>query len=171
MLRSLFLVSLLVTLSASAQQPSSRNAFSIFVSNPSFGWSESGGSVADGGFGVAFERQFTPRISGVVSAGLERYHAFDGATRSTFEVVPIDVVARYHFFTDRRVSPYVGLGGRYVDAPVADPSRFTLEFDGGLVFRAGRSFDVFADYKRGLAERGPRYDPQSKFSAGVRWRF
>ncbi len=173
MRRTLFLLSLFVTVSAFGQHRPSKNAFTIFLSNPSFGWSEGGGSIAEGGAGVGFERQLTPRISAVVSAAWEQYHAFEGDRRFSYEVVPVNVVARYHFLTGRRVSPYLGLGGRYVNAPasVAAQRQFTLVANGGLMFRVGHRLDLFADYKRGLAEEGRQYDPQSKVSAGVRWRF
>ena len=169
-MRRLVVLSLFIASSAFAQ---SRNTFSVFISNPTYTHSESAGTTTEGGVGVGFERRLQPNLSLAVTAAIEKYTLRESGIRQDYRIVPIDALVRYHFFSGRAVSPYIGGGARYVRRPDIEManSRLTAQAVAGADFRVTEKFGIFVDVKRLLAEPGPRYDERTKLAAGVRLRF
>jgi outer membrane protein W len=88
---------------------------------------------------------------------------------------PVDVATRYHFFTNARWQPYLGVGARYVNGPETDleqfDSRFSAQAVGGVDFNATDRFGLRFDAKRLLRGDSAFFDDTLKLSAGVTWRF
>ena len=113
-------------------------------------------------------------------------------TRS-FTVFPVDVTTRYQFTNSSRWTPYVSAGLRYVDAPsTGTPAVFSVTTPGGPVFmqtgfgfqprtsaqlgagtllRITPRFGLRFDVNRLLRSEGVNYDPLTRTSLGVSWRF
>jgi outer membrane protein W len=161
-------------------------------------------STWSGGVGVGVEHAWTNRLTTMLSVGAERRHQFvwhqtDPAgqplllTRESQNVTtyPIDVMLRYHFTNQSRWTPYIGLGGRYVQAPSGGAPAFIIDNNGspqllgnvqqadrtngeinaGVVFRITPRIGLQLDGKRLLSGDGVSYDPLNKASIGLTWRF
>jgi hypothetical protein len=157
------------------------NVLGVFFDNPGGGYSKQHGSYFNAGYGIDYRHQFSPRWSGAISVARESY-AFSYFTAagtsgtSSSPVYPIDATVQYRFFTSGRWHPYAGGGLRYVrNSGVFFPgygSRLTPEVLGGLEFQMTRRLSIFGDVKQGLrTETGPRWDPLTKTSFGLRFAF
>ena len=164
---------LLVSTAAFAQQDKPTGVF-VFVTNPGGGSSERSGSYWDGAFGVALQRMFTPHISGEVTVSRDhhtsRFTAFDQNgdiieyRTFTSDSTPVDLTARYHFFTDGAWKPYAGVGVRYVE------SRAFGDLTGGVVWQFRPSVGLRFDAKVLLGNESRFTDPFNG-SVGLAWRF
>jgi outer membrane protein W len=147
-----------------AQQPNRPNALTLFMSDAYGGW-DSSGTKFGADFGLALSHMFNDRFSGELAVtsqhtgGSITTYPFEGSpTTTTYSdrIYPIDATASYHFFTDSRWKPYLGVGARYVSdsvrvvGPLGD-SRFSRrsidpEITGGITFqfnpRLGLRFDA-----------------------------
>lgn len=178
MRRLIPLLVIVLAVPAFAQQ---ENSFSIFVSNPGGGYSKTSGTYLNAGVGIDYQRVLTQRWSADVSVARETYpfsafSATGGQQTLSSTVFPVDVTARYSFSNSGRWRPYAGAGLRYIhssgDLFPAHSSRITPEILGGLAFRLTPRLSIFADVKQGLRnETGPRWDPLTKTSFGVRFSF
>ncbi|HJQ40962.1 MAG TPA: OmpW family outer membrane protein [Thermoanaerobaculia bacterium] len=180
-MRKLVLV-LLVALPLVAQQPPKRNNLYVFVSNPSGGWSEGGGSSYEGAIGLALQHRFTPRWSGELAVSRQRDHS--GFTRfdpngqiieqQTYDIdsTPIDLGAQYHFLNTSSWKPYLGLGARYTSEPRFFEDRgdhILYGATGGVVWQLRPAFGIRFDGKVLLGDAGQfnRFNG----SVGVTWGF
>jgi outer membrane protein W len=119
-----------LTLHADDLRPGTRQ-LSIFVSDPSYTSSSSGGSNLSGGAGLALSWVWAPRWSTelAISAQQNRENVtlfvplVDAAGNTTIAPVtareqirtyPFEILTRYHFTNDSRWTPFVGAGLRYV---------------------------------------------------------
>jgi hypothetical protein len=113
----------------------------------------------------------------------------------SYNVYPFDLVATRHFMTDRRLSPYVRGGVRYVEAPnsqdetfgypLGPPSnvflavhsgfglhdRTSAQAGAGLMFRLTPRVALRADLNRLIRSDRADFDPLTHSSFGVSWRF
>lgn len=182
-MRAALLPLLLLALPLVAQDRTNR--VSLFVSEPSFAWSEGGGSHWSGGIGLAFEHRFGARWSAEVSAAREESTrrlpsiAPGGLTvinEEKLTAYPVDVTARYHFATapHTRWRPYAGAGVRWVNAPDsllgALEDRLSPEVVGGVDFNLTPEWSLRADAKRLLRDSAP-HDEAFKVSIGAGFRF
>ena len=162
----------LVSTAAFAQEKP--NGIYVFVANPGFAYSEPGGTSWNAAFGVALQRMFTPHLSGEVTVARDqhtsRVNAFDSngnlleSQRFTNVFTPVDLTARYHFFTDGPWKPYAGLGVRYVQ------SRAFPDVTGGVVWQFRPSLGLRFDAKV-LVGHQPRFSDSINAGAGLAWRF
>ncbi len=109
-----------------------------------------------------------------------------------YTVHPLELNVARRFFTDRRLSARVSAGVRYVDAPndpdngpVALPhgdfvpvvegygfsNRASVQAGAGLAFRLTERTSLRADVMRLLRESEAPFDPLTRTSIGVSWRF
>jgi outer membrane protein W len=164
---------LLVSTAASAQQDNPTGIF-VFVTNPGYGHSDRSGSYWDGAFGMALQRMFTPHVSAELTVSRDhhtvRTTAFDqngdiiDSRTFTSDSTPVDLTARYHFFTDGAWKPYVGAGVRYVE------SRAFGDLTGGVVWQFRPSLGLRFDGKVVIGHQ-PGFNDTFNGSAGLAWRF
>ena len=165
---------LLICSSAFAQQ---KRELTIFISDISYLSNTFSKTHWYGGVGLAYSTFFTPHVSGEIAAAVEehRSHTNIGVTPVTLRTYPIDLSARYHFFTESRWKPYLGLGVRHVDAPHGDPgfryfNHVNPQIVGGVEYLVKPSIGITLDGKQIVGERAT-YDPWLKVSLGLNWRF
>ena len=161
-MRRAFVLSLLfVSTSAFAQQ---KNSFSVFVTNPGGGYTQASGTTFNAGLGIDYQRLLTEHWAADLSVARENYsfRAFSttgGPQAFSTKIFPVDMTARYTFFTSSRFRPYVGGGLRYVhDNGVVRSSDAGLKpkILGGLSFYVTPRFSIFGDVKQGFDNRtGP----------------
>ena len=151
---------------AFAQQRSTPNSVSLFVSDLALSDSSSRGFRSNAGFGAAFDHMFNDRVSVELSVSrqtIRRYvstFVIEGPPVSTFRefaLYPIDANVSYHFITGSRWKPYIGAGLRYV----SDSEHFTgllggydntsraiaPEVSGGVTFALRPNLGVRVDAK------------------------
>jgi len=154
-----------------AEEPGTRQ-LSVFVSNPGFRGGTNFGSHYTGGAGVGMSYWWTRNLSIDLAAAREQYVAVNGAIGGIHSVTPVDLVARYHFFTDGRWQPYTGLGARYVRAPLQLQNRTTAEAEAGVFLRLSPSLQLQLGARQALnRSSGPSWDPAFKPVIGLSWRF
>jgi len=174
--------SLMIASAAFGQQ---KNEFQVFVSNPGGGWSETNGSTVSAGFGVAYNRVITPKLTAQIAVTSQNSHTYsyvvnpDGSFRDVpsvgFHFYPIDLSARYDFHNETRWLPYLGGGVRYVAAPNVDQAfgyqnHLGVELVGGTEFRISHGFGLLIDGKVNFGEH-EFYDQPFKGSFGLLWKF
>lgn len=163
-----------------------KNELSLFVSDISGMSNTLGKSHWYGGVGLAYNVFVTPNISAQIAGAVEEHrsrgYVVDGFGGIQFvdpvnlRTYPIDVSARYHFFTESRWKPYLGAGVRYLAAPHhVDPEfrfrdRTNAQIVGGVEFLVKPAIGIILDGKQNLGDR-ETYDPFLKVSVGVSWRF
>lgn len=167
-------VCLLVSTVAFAQQDNKQNGLFLFVTNPGRGGTTGvGGTYWEGAFGVALQRMFTPHVSGEVTVSRQRQitgNAFIGPTgvveygQFVNWYTPVDLTARYHFFTDGSWKPYAGAGVRLIDGHGAG------DLTGGVIWQFHRSLGLRFDGKVLLGNQD-RYNETFNASIGLAWRF
>lgn len=112
--------------------------------------------------------------------------------RVTVDTFPVDVTGRYHFTNRSRFQPYVSAGLRYVHAPdnihepiiltqpltpissiVVKPyaNRTSAEVGGGLSFRMTDHVSLQGDVKRLLRNDSAPFDPLTRTSFGLSFKF
>jgi hypothetical protein len=168
---------LLLALPLSAQQQ--RNAFHVFVANPSFAWSEGSGDQYGGSLGVAYQRRVGRAWAFEVAAArdVDRSTAIsfdsngniiDEQTR-TIRTIPIDLGAMYLFQNDTRWKPYLGTTLRWTEG---DPEGSSMLYGltGGVVWQFSNSFGLRFDGKLLTGDR-PTWLNTFNSSAGLSWRF
>jgi outer membrane protein W len=156
----------------------------VFATDVAYSSSAFSGRHLEGGYGVALNYWWLPRISGYLSIGSELHHSNRPTTLGdgmpgfrSFGVrsYPIDALAQYHFKTDSRWKPYAGLGLRYTPAPHPSfgvfSSRLNGEADGGVLFSVTPRFALDIGATRLFERHSPSYDPLFKPTIGVSWRF
>lgn len=166
-------VCLLVSTAAFAQQDKPNGLF-VFVSNPNWSYSTASGSHWDAEFGLALQRMFTPHVSGEVSVSYDsrtsRVVAFDsngnliGSRTITNRFTPVDLTARYHFFTDGAWKPYAGLGARVVDGQAIGG------LTGGVVWQFRPALGLRFDAKVLLGNES-HFTETFNGAVGLAWRF
>ena len=139
------------------------------------------------GFGIAYDRMLTQRLSVGAAIAYERHFSYgyvvdisgfiNVVPRSRLRTVPIDVTARYHWLNDTRWKPYIGAGAHFVAAPKVhlDPgfgyqNHIDGEVDGGVAFMFTPALGVMLD-SRVIGGERETYDPIFRISAGLSWRF
>jgi outer membrane protein W len=182
---------LFVVASAFAQQSSRSNSVSVFISDPSLGWTKTEGTSASAGYGLALDHMFTNRFSVELSLTRQREaYSFtsiggNGAairTTTTDTAYPFDAVASYHFLTDSRWRPYVGAGLRYVSETYRGQSTLGAygvtmhqvdpELAAGVIFQLRPSLGLRFDAKQVIGStRSDRVDRAFKASVGLAFRF
>jgi len=174
-----------------AQQPNRPNAVTLFVSDGGFGWSESSGTWGGADFGLALSHMFNDRFSGELAVTSQRtgssfttypLEGFPTTTTYSNRIYPIDATASYHFFTDSRWKPYLGVGARYVSdsvrviGPLGD-NRFSRrstdpEITGGIIFQFNPRLGLRFDARQILgSSRDIGADARLHASAGLSLRF
>jgi len=182
---------LFVVASAFAQQPNRSNSISVFISDLSVFHSSTDGTRVDAGYGASFDHMFSNRVSAELSVSSQRYKSFlttftpSGVpTTVSFSerAYPIDANVSYHFLTDSRWKPYVGVGLRYVTAtlhsgPGFGNQEFTSrsvdpEVSGGVTFQFKPALGLRFDAKQIVgSNRSYLGDPDFKVSLGLNFRF
>lgn len=135
---------------------------------------------------VALERRY--RFHGVfLDAG--NGMTAPAMVRDRVDTYPMDLLMRFHFPNDTRWTPYIALGGHYVAAPsITDFStgrgifpgpitlihyndRFGGEFGAGTTFRITPHVGLQFDLKQQLRLHPEFFDPVSRGSIGVNWKW
>ncbi|MEA2570304.1 MAG: outer membrane protein beta-barrel domain [Acidobacteriota bacterium] len=143
-------------------------SISVYLSDVGFVHSSTTGSSWSGGGGFALDHAWTDRVSTVLSVGAER------RSGSTF---PVDLIARYHFTNSSIWTPYFGAGARYVKGPGGGEAttvirdRSSAEVNGGVLLRVTPRVNLQFDVKHLLRSDSVTFDPNTKASIGVSWRF
>jgi hypothetical protein len=162
----------------SAQQ-FTRNSISFLTSD--LGYSSSGVNQGhwSGGFGLAFDHHFSPRFSTELSIADERRNSGPAfvltptgrVAESPHEIttLPIDLVAAYHFISETRWRPYIGIGQRVITAERL--TMFEPEIAGGVTFMLSPRFGIRADAKQLVAYRSRSWDSAFKAGFGVSFGF
>jgi outer membrane protein W len=172
-----------------AQQPRYSNTVSFFVSDLSF-TSGANGTNFDSDFGAALNHMFNDRVSAELSVTSQRIDRhittyLDGFPTTTIKsdrISPIDASISYHFSTDGRWKPYLGVGARYISDSVRLTGplgnyRFTRrstepEISGGITFQFNPRLGLRFDLKQILgSSRDSFADVQFKSSVGLSLRF
>lgn len=132
-----------------------------------------------GGFGIAVDHHFNAHFSTELSIAKERHIAgpalvytpqgsvIEGPHRVS--TTPIDLVAAYHFISETRWRPYIGVGQRFVDSE--REALFEPEITGGVTYMVRPHFGLRADAKQLVGFRYRSWDPAFKAGLGVSWRF
>ena len=156
-------------------------------------------SDLSGGVGLAWDHAWNKRWSTDASVTWDHRHAlvsnFDNTfvttKREGFETYPIDVMMKYHFLNESRWTPYVSAGLHYVNAPdlkiivfqqVAGGGLAPVTFDRfgnrlsaqvgvGTSFRITPRVGLQFDLKRQVRQNGIFYDPLTRGSFGVNFKF
>jgi outer membrane protein W len=181
---------LFVVASAFAQQNTPSNTISVFVSDMSVTHSSAGTNL-DAGYAAAFDHMFNNHLSAELMVTSQRMRqsfttftvagpaAYGSYTRTLF---PVDATVSYHFLTDSRWKPYLGVGLRYLSSTVRDVSplnsdRFTSrtlnpEVSGGVTFqfrpKLGLRFDAKQTFGNSSSVLG---DGKFSGSVGLAFRF
>jgi outer membrane protein W len=173
-----------------AQQPNRPNAVTLFMSD-AYGGSDSSGTKFGADFGLALSHMFNDRFSGDLAVTSKRVgssfttyplEGFPTTTTYANRIYPIDASASYHFFTDSRWKPYLGVGARYVSdsvrvtGPLGD-HRFSrrstdAEITGGITFQFNPRLGLRFDARQILgSSRDFGADAKLQGSAGLSLRF
>jgi len=109
--------------------------------------------------------------------------------RDRIDTYPMDLMMRYHFPNDTRWTPYISGGLHYVGAPgITDFSRgngifpgplvlihykdrFGAEIGGGTTFRITPHVGLQLDFKQQLRNDNVFFDPVTRSSFGVNWKW
>lgn len=147
-----------------------------------------------GGIGLQWDHAWNVRWSTDASVMWDRRHTvgtrFENSvpvtTREAVDTYPVDVMMRYHFLNDSRWTPYLSAGAHYVNGPGNElastplPAGMTLQHFGsrlsaqvgvGTKFRITPRLGLQFDLKRQLRHDGVFYDPLTRGSFGVNWKF
>ena len=174
-----------------AQQPNRPNAVTLFVSDVGFGWSGSSGVEYGADYGLALSHMFNDRFSGELAVTSQSaggtvttipLEGFPTTVRYSNRVYPIDASASYHFFTDSRWKPYLGVGARYVSDSVhvisgLSDHRLTRhstnpEITGGITFQFNPRLGLRFDAKQVIGSpRDIAADTRLQASVGLSLRF
>ena len=186
-------VALLCASGALAQQ----TQITVFTSN--LGYAESAGnSQWSGGIGLALSRSWSSRWATELAVATEEHrgtytqyvpaYLVPVTERRSFRVFPVDLVTQYRFTNDTRWTPYITGGVRYVAGPQRNDKIVlgSAGSNGGFAFggdrtsaqigigtslritpHAGLRFDV----NRLLRSDDVNYDPLTRVSIGVSWKF
>jgi outer membrane protein W len=180
-MKRLLLVLVVVALAAPLSAQQKTEGF-VFFDSPNYWGTDTQGSHVDSGYGVALRYFNTPEFSTELSVAKhdQRVTVYDFSnlaapviTTYHARIMPIDLVTSYHFRTEGRWKPYVGLGLHYLsvsDAPRLD-SRLGLQITGGVAFNVTPHFFVRADAKRVFVNNTQPYEPDVRALLGVGWRF
>ena len=153
---------------------------SVFLTDPSFGFSEGGGDFWDGGFGFAYEKKLGMRWSAEIAASREQYTdsgIFPGSLEFDVVSYPVDLTARYHFGNSYlRWRPYLGAGAHWVAGPTTPrgplDDRVSGVVIGGLDFNMTERWSLRADAKHLLInDASEPYDETLRVAVGVGVRF
>jgi len=173
----------LVCVVGNAQQQ--QQTFSLFLSDVMQSQTDRVTESWPSGFGASYERMLATRWSVRGAVAVERHSSYPYVVEdngsitlvdsSHLRTVPIDVTARYHWPTDTRWKPFLGVGAHYVAAPNADArfryrNHFDAEIEGGTQFMLNRSLGLMIDGRVLGGDREP-YDQPVKVSFGLSWRF
>jgi hypothetical protein len=170
---------------ASAAFGQQKNEFQVFISNLAASWTSNNGANVSAGFGVAYNRVITPRLTAQIAVTTQHSDTYsyvvnpDGSFRDVppvgFNFYPIDLSARYNFLNDTRWLPYLGGGVRYVPAPNVDKAfgyqnHAGVELVGGTEYRISHGFGLLLDGRVNFGDH-EFYDQSFKASVGLLWKF
>lgn len=162
------LAAFLFTSAAVAQQ---KNDAALFLSD-----------ISDGanGLGIELAHRVGTDFSVQLAVASEQHQASNLVFESTNRKVrtyPVDLAFRYHWRNETRWKPYLGLGARYVNAPYksgesvyGNGNRMHAEIVGGVELLVRPAFGIVLDGRQ-LFGNAQSFDPSSKASLGVSWRF
>lgn len=181
----LFALAVVFALSASAQQTDRPIRLTVFTSGLGFSYAENAGTNWSGGVGLALEYRWNETWSVEGSLARERHdqvfvlHPFEGGPfvteRARLTTYPVEVTGLYHFDTEGRWKPFLGLGGRYVQGPDSPfgqlEDQLSAQVTGGVHFEITPRLSLRLGAKRLLRGDSPRYDPDTKLDVGLGWRF
>jgi outer membrane protein W len=176
------LVVVLVVAAPSLAQPSPPPGplrLTLFGSVSGFGYSSRDGVFADGGFGLALEYRWRPRLGLELSLAGWRHELLvsHGGELVTDEVrtYPVNLVGQYHFTTDGPWKPYLGVGARYVRGPRSVigelEDHLSPQIAAGVEYQTRDHMSLTFDARRLLRDDDVRYDPYFQASLGLGWRF
>lgn len=181
---------LFVVASAFAQQNTSSNTISVFVSDMSVTHSSAGTNL-DAGYGAAFDHMFNNHISAELTVTSQRmrqsFTTFTvtgppTVTSYTKTLFPVDANVSYHFLTDSRWKPYLGVGLRYLNSTVqgvAPLNNYRLksrsldpEVSGGVTFQFRPNLGLRFDAKQTVGNSSSALgEGQFSGSVGLSFRF
>jgi len=141
---------------------------------------------------VAFERHYmlTTKFTPVTVNGLVFFAPV--TSREPVDTFPVDLLTRYSFTNSSRWTPHLGAGLRYVNAPdvtVQGPfpptsiaggapitlqrpsNRLSAQVEVGTLFRLTKTVGLEFDLKRLVRSDSAPYDPLTRGSFGVNWKF
>lgn len=182
-MRRLFLVIALLILFAATLHAQSAGTLELsgFFSNPG-GGSSPNGTFFQAGYGVSANYFFADHWSGKLSVESERRGFLTSTTLDPtgtyfvpqyerLRVLPVDALVLYHFATDNRWKPYLGLGAEHQNYPRGLGSRTSPEVNGGLTFLITPHLGINADVKQSLDNNHFNDGPQRRVAFGIGWRF
>lgn len=157
---------------------------SFFLSNLGYEGGSGVSSHHTGRGGLAASYWQTRNLSYDLSVSREQYPAFASLHDATGNVIgrigglehttPIDFDVRYHFITDARWQPYLGLGAHYLHASrsqVVD-NRFSPEATAGVFFRISPRLQLRMGARQMFSSTdAPRWDPAFRPIVGLSWKF
>ena len=184
---------------ALAQERRGLDQFTLYSSARASGtgqdgsWKNSAGVALD----YAWSAHWTTKVSAEVQqheAILTRFVPGEPVAPSTyfetFTTYPVDLQMTYRFARFERFTPFIGAGGRFIHTPLATPapivpagelyapvqasrpiSRGSAELSAGALFAITPHFGITAEARRLLRNDGTPFDPLTKVSAGVAYRF
>jgi outer membrane protein W len=175
-------VSLLFVITPVFAQQARSNSVSVFVSDFRV-TVDSHATSFESVFGAGFGHMFTDRISGelsVSSQSVRRDVFFANGVPTTGtrtdRLLPIDAIASYHFFTNSRWKPYLGVGARYVHDSFREfdsfgQRRLTIhtvdpEVAAGVSYQFNPTWGIRFDVKQ-ILDSQVRAVPDSQFKASV----
>ena len=162
-----------------------KTQISAYFTPQSVTYSDSSGTMFNGGFGAALNVFWSQRFSTELSVGAEQsYYTIQALTpggpnveidRLRVESYPLDLVARYHFTNGTKWLPFIGGGVRYVNAPSIDAdvpadSRTSAEVTGGVIYQFSPRWGLRMDVRQ-LLTSSAFYDANTKGSVGLSWNF
>lgn len=158
-------------------------------------WKHSAGVAID----YAWSRHWTTKVSAEMQeheAVLTRFvpgpsGAFAPSTYfETFTTYPVDLQLTYRFARDPRFTPFLGAGMRYAHTPAATPplivpagetfapvreskpvTRGSAEVSAGMLIGVTPHFGLAFEARRLLRNDGTPFDPLTKVSGGITYRF
>ncbi len=166
-----------------AEEPGTRQ-LSFFLSDIGYEGGSGVSSHHTGGGGLALSYWQTGNLSYELSVSREQYqtHAllYDGngvvigRLGGLEHTTPIDFDVRYHFNTEGRWQPYIGIGAHYLHAPrslVVD-NRFGPEAAAGVFFRISPRLRLQLGARQLLSSNAqPSWDPGFRPIIGLSWKF
>ena len=171
-----FVLCLFASLPLFAQQEKENSVY-VFLTNPSFGWSDSSGTFYHGAYGVGLLHRFGSRWSGELAvsrqldrSGFTRYDPNGNIIERrmfTTTTTPVDLSAHYHFFTASAWKPYAGVTVRRTDDE-RDP--YLAGVTGGVLWKIRPTFGIRFDGKLLLGDR-PAYVDRVNASVGAAFSF
>lgn len=175
-MKHLLLVLSILALATPLAAQQKRELFA-FVDDPTVTSTDTAGTKLSTGYGLALRHFSSPQFSTELSIARHYQDVADpsGASTALFRarLLPVDLIASYHFGTNSRLQPFAGIGVHRMfvsDAPGID-GRTRGVVTGGVEFLATQQFFIRADFKHLLGNSKLTYDPDTRGALGIGWRF